>query len=352
MKSTNQTRASVAQGTALIPILITFITVSGCSSAVAPNGFASDASADATPLTAASAHPFFELPIDPSDSANESFGVNPFGFHIADHGSDGHPGFDFEFKPGSKAYVPADGTVSTIMADSYDPTTSTIQLEHQFEGKNYRTVYTNIKSVDPAIVKGAAVKQGQVLGTPGTVSRYQGGRTVQYGMVHFQVDDFSANYGLTNPSAVSPEGYFTEGAKAKLKELWNKAAYEQEACEPFLTNPRGMTDNPTITRTWVSTSASQSTPAKLEMSCASDGKSTKYTYRFLDGSGNATEQGSADVHVQPGGLTYVDFLPTSGTKTLAVYTILDASMSISFGSPGGARPDSLSAAAAYATTNP
>ncbi len=116
----------------------------------------------------------FKLPIAEADATNESFGLNPFGIPIADHGSDGHPGFDFEIRPGAPVYVAGDGTVDRVMAHVDDPSTFTVQFHHTVGGKNYRTLYTNVGTVDPAIVAGAAVTKGQLLGVPKARSRVQG----------------------------------------------------------------------------------------------------------------------------------------------------------------------------------
>ncbi len=292
----------------------------------------------------------FRLPIRPGDAANTSFGINPFGIHIAEHGSDGHPGFDFEYIPGASALAAADGTVDKVLTDVHDPTTSTVQLSHTIQGKPFRTVYTNLKTVDLAIAPGAPVTAGQVVGVPGTVTRFQGGRNVVYAMTHFQVDDFSRREGLTNVSAISPEGAFTDAENAVLLTLWARASYEQEPCEPFLTNPRGTTVNPTLTRTWVG--ATGASPARLEVSCASDGKGTTRSYRFLDQAGRELEAGRATVEVQPGGLTFADFSPASGPARKALIAITDARMVMAIAAPGAGRPGTLDGASTFTTSYP
>ncbi len=169
-------------------------------------------------------------------------------------------------------------------------------------------------------------------------------------MTHFQVDDFSSNYGLTNPNAVSPETWFLAADEPVLSAIWARASYVQEACEPFMSNPRGMTQNPTITRIW--SGPAGSTPAKIELSCAHVGLGTTYTYRFLDAAGNAVQAGTASVATQPGGLTFADFTAANGDKTLVVYKIISAQMTIAIGATGSSRAATLDNARAFTTTNP
>ena len=292
---------------------------------------------------------FLILPLNMSDVGYESFVLNPFGIHIAEHGSDGHPGFDFEFRPGAKALVVADGVVSSVFADIYDPTASTVQLEHTIGKRRFRTVYTNIAEVEGAIVIGATVKQGDVLGTPKAVSRTYGERTVTYAMTHLQLDDFDRHEGLSNPNAVSPESYFVAQARDVLTSIWQRAAYNQEVCEPFLSNARGTTTDPTHVRTWVAASSTAAI-AKFEMACAHSGKGTAYAYRLLNDSNVEIEGGVASVVVQADGSTCATLTPKAGAPRSVVYTIVDEKMSVRFGEPGGTPPSSIDGADVYTTT--
>src|SRR5438045_5315899 len=40
-----------------------------------------------------------DLPIAPGDSVSIGYGIWPYGVHGSAHALDGHPGFDFEYRP-------------------------------------------------------------------------------------------------------------------------------------------------------------------------------------------------------------------------------------------------------------
>src|SRR5689334_12763262 len=66
----------------------------------------------ATTGPVASTEPFdIDLPIAPADSVSIGYGLWPFGVHGSAHALDGHPGFDFEYRPGAPVLAVADGIV-------------------------------------------------------------------------------------------------------------------------------------------------------------------------------------------------------------------------------------------------
>ena len=66
------------------------------------------------------------------------------GVHGADHGADGHPGWDLEYVNGADVLAAADGVVSSILADGSLPGAVTIQLSHHHASGEFRTVYGHL----------------------------------------------------------------------------------------------------------------------------------------------------------------------------------------------------------------
>lgn len=282
------------------------------------------------------------LPIRPGDSAQNAFGLNPFGVHIGDHGIDGHPGWDFEYVVGAPVVAAADGTVQSVLP-SEGGSAFGIQITHFVGGRAaYRTVY-GVGTVAPGVAPGAPVTAGQPLGTVSSYTRTIGTITVTYGFTHFQLDDFSANDGLTNTSAVSPEVFLDGGARQVLASIWRAAFYPQELVEPFVTNTR--TVSFPMTRAWILQSGGLA--PRLELT--RDGPfANGFSYVMRDRAGAVTETGSVEVEPLAKPST-MDLLPTGGQRRRGVYSIVGGSMQLDYGAPGAARPASLAGAATYTT---
>lgn len=147
-----------------------------------------------------------ELPLDPADAGSNFLRVAGFGYHVAERRFDGHPGLDFEY---------------------------------------------NLSALEPGLVKGRQVSTGQAMGTAGSVNSRSGNTTLSYAMTHFQLDDLSGalNYGLSNPTALSPVPYFSAQARAAFATLVGRVTYQQQLCEPFMSTPRGLLAYPSLSRT-------------------------------------------------------------------------------------------------------
>lgn len=284
-----------------------------------------------------------DLPVRMQDVGYRMFGVAPYGYHVAEHRYDGHPGLDFETLPGAKVYAAIGGSVQ-VFTDSHSPDKQTLQISFSDGGKNYRLVHTNLAAVGPGVGTGATVSRGQALGTAGSQTQIQaGGVAVTYAMTHFQLDDFSANYGLTNTSAVSPEPYFSAAAKADLASIWAQSAYWQMVCEPYLTNPRGLIPYPTVVRVWSRTAGSLAN--RIDFACDySSSKQVRYT--FHDGAGESVETGYADITEATGGTSTIDFTSASGVRKGVVY-VKDSILRVAYSAVGGTRPADFGDAAEY-----
>jgi hypothetical protein len=277
------------------------------------------------------------MPIEPGDSTRVAFGLNPFGIHIADHGIDGHPGWDVEYKAGATVRAPADGTVQSVIPDVHTSGLVTLQLEHRIGGISYRTVFTNLASLATGVAVGAVVTSGQPIATPAARTRTIGTTAATYYMTHFQTDDFTKNEGLTNPWAVSPETVLTaEG----------RSTFSAEFIEPFPSNPRSATIP--ITRTW--TLQGGGLPPRLDVRRNSaDG--FDYDYWFIDASGKTTETGTLTIEPRAT-LTTVDFRPSGGSTRLGVYDIVSGILRLRISDAGASRPTSLAGASYYTTSKP
>ena len=286
-----------------------------------------------------------DLPIASGDSTNNAYGIWPFGVHGGGHALDGHPGFDVEYRAGASILVAADGRVQNAMLEAGGTGRYTVRIMHPADGTpSYATDHTNIASLAPGIAPGALVTRGQILGAPGVQSQTIGTTPVTWGMIHFQMNDFSRNEGLTNPNAVSPEPYLSASSRALFDAIWRTAVYQAEWCEPYHTNSRLATYP--VTRAW--TLQSGSAPAIIEVRCVS-ATTNEATYSMLNADRSVIESGAFSVDASKKPLATVTFTPASASTRLGVWDILSDTMQLSLGAPGAARPSSLSGAAVYTT---
>lgn len=281
------------------------------------------------------------MPIRAADLANNAFGLTPFGVHIGDHGIDGHPGWDIEYVEGSTIYAAAVGTVQSVLSRDGEVV---IQLAHTLNGREaYRTIY-GVRAVANGIVAGAAVTQGQPLGVVSSYTRTIGTVTVTYAFTHFQLDDFSANSGLTNMQAVSPEAFLNAEARAIFEVMWRNAVYTQEIVEPFSNSPRDVTFP--MTRAW--TQQTGDLAPRLEVTRAS-ATATGFTYTMRDSSGASIETGTIELEILARPMPAIDFVAANGTRRRGVFSIESGTMQLVYGMPGAARVLTLAGASTYTT---
>ena len=231
------------------------------------------------------------MPIEPGDAVNDAFGIAPFGYHGADHAADGHAGWDIEYRPGGIVRAAAAGTVQSVVPDPSAVGRFTVQIEHIVGTHHYRTVYTNLASVNAAVAPPEAVFAGQPLGTAGTVGT-PGTLQVTYAMSHFQLDDLEFHREGPDPKAVSPEPFLTPAAKLLFDSLWARAAFAYELVEPFATNARTLTFP--ASRTW--TRAGGDGPAGIRFT-RHRAQVAEYEYALLAESGTVIETGAVAINV-------------------------------------------------------
>jgi hypothetical protein len=287
-----------------------------------------------------------ELPIALIDAGYQAFGIAPYGYHVAEHRYDGHPGLDIEFIPGRKVRA-AHGGILTFTTDSHDPSLKSVTIAFQEKGVNYQLFYSNIAGFEPGIDDGVTVVAGQVFGTPGTVIRNNGNAgSYTYAMTHFQLADNRLDNGLSNPTALSPEQFFTASASQDLQEIWRNAQYHQMICEPYLSNSRGMLPYPTITRLWTPVSESA---YFIEFTCdfSQGSPELAYHYKLTSTDGMVIETGLAMVTAMTAGNSSIDLIPEGGNPRLGLVYIKDGHMRLAFSEPGGFRPEDLVNALEY-----
>src|SRR5215208_5565946 len=86
-----------------------------------------------------------QMPIRQAELGRSSMGLNSFGAHIGNHGIDGHPGWDVEYRIGASVYAAAEGVVQSVTTPADG--SRTIQIQHN---QRFRTDYAGLSDVDPA----------------------------------------------------------------------------------------------------------------------------------------------------------------------------------------------------------
>jgi uncharacterized protein (TIGR03437 family) len=282
-----------------------------------------------------------QMPIREADIGGSSMGLNSFGAHIGNHGIDGHPGWDIEYVIGASVYAAADGVVQSVTVDT-DSGRGGVQIQHS---QRFRTDYVGLAELDPAMKVGTEVKAGQRIGLPATNTQMVGTVTKTWASIHFQLDDFTVDYGLTNGFAVSPEAHLDAAGRAVFEALWSRAAYTQEMCEPFPSNPRNV-EFP-LTRTW--TRQSGGLPPRVDFTCRGP-LSSIYGYAFFDAAGAVTERGTLEPQSIGPEWTSFDLLPEGGSqRRRGLMRIVSGAMQLDYSAAGAAPPSGLNTASTYRT---
>jgi hypothetical protein len=234
----------------------------------------------------------------------------------------------------------AAGTVEGVVADAFTPGRFTVQLEHLVGDHHYRTVYTNLVSVNADVAVNAVVRAGQSLGVAGTLST----ATSTYAMTHFQLDDFEYHREVANPNAVSPEPFLSADGKQLLDRIWTNAAYVHELVEPFITNPRELSFP--ASRTW--TRAGGDGPAGIRFTRRT-ARGADYEYALLAESGTTVETGTVTLTptARP---SAIDLVSSISSPRLGVYNIVSNELQLALATPGSSRPANVNAASVYRTT--
>jgi len=333
----------------LVSVLSGLVVACGGAGRGSPTAPTSVESAGAAPTSPPAAPGSFsvDMPLAPDDASNDSGGLNPFGVHLADHGIDGHPGWDIQYRIGAPVRASADGTVQAVMVpDAQRPTRYVVQVIHQAGARDFRTVYFGVDSPRPEIAVGASIRRGDVIGAAGVLTQMIGTGLVTSAGIHFQVDDFSYTGGLTNRNAVNPELWLSASGQAIFAPIWDGASYTGELTEPFPGNPRDVAFP--LSRRWTKQSGDLS--EAIEFTRA-NGTTNEYTYRLIDGSGATLDTGTARITPWSRPLTTLDLMPASGGGArLGLYDVVSNRMRLVLGAPGASRAGSFAGESVYTTS--
>ena len=276
------------------------------------------------------------MPIASADAANTVFGMQPFGYHAGDlHATDGHSGWDIEFRPGGVVRAAAAGTVQEVFTDTLGR--FTVQIEHVVGEHFYRTIYSNLATIASDVEPKEVVLAGQAIGTPGVIIGNAGT------FIHFQLDDLEFHREIANPKAVSPEPFLTPAAKTIFDTVWQRAEFLHELVEPYATNPRELAFP--ASRTW--TRAGGDGPAGIRFTRYSE-RDVGYNYSLLAESGTVIESGTVAVDSTSRPNPLIALTSPTGVR-LGVYDVVSNEMRLALGSPGAPRPADISGATIYRT---
>ena len=309
-----------------------------------------------------------EMPVKIADVQGKYFGLIPFGAHIPGHGPEGHAGYDLELRPNTYIYAAASGLIRDIALDKSSPGCSTITITHRFNGDDYVTTCTGIAEVAFGIRKAMPVQIGQMIGKTGLQEVTINNNRIEYSMIHFQLDNYSMTNKwaleklehppLTDIYAVNLQNYLSDTGKAVLAEAWKTARYEQQLCEPYMNNPRVITDpmdlnavNPVLKRTWTKSGGPQGHAQKIRFT-RPDLKSMEYKYELMDDRENVFEAGTAVVYsYQYDNISLINMKPAnSAAKRAGTFSIHDSELKLDYGDIGSIfHPGGLNSASTYST---
>ncbi|TAH39310.1 MAG: M23 family metallopeptidase [Planctomycetota bacterium] len=266
------------------------------------------------------APPQFDLPIDSGEAAFTAYGIWPYGVHGGGH-PEGHPGYDLECRPGAEIRAMAPGRVVRVEANTAFPGQWDVTLRHD---GGWQTRYGHLTGLADDLPEGAEVQRGQRLGGPGAVDGFH--------MIHFVIE---GPYECADLTLV-----LTAKAVPALQEIWRRAAYSEELCEPMLVNVRGA-EFPLVA-TW--RRAGSEGPDGIRFT-RTDPQASEYRYEILEGH-RSREQGGVRVRPLPGwSFSELDLLPDSGgPPRLGLYDVVGPAMRIRWAAE---RPASLENAWAY-----
>ncbi len=102
----------------------------------------------------------------------EMYGLWPYGVKGSDSAShnEGHPGWDFELKKGSKVYAVADLEIKQIHSGDHqegDQEIMVLETNAKLNNQNIHVTYHSVVNLEPGVVEGAKIKTGEPLAEAG-----------------------------------------------------------------------------------------------------------------------------------------------------------------------------------------
>ncbi len=280
-----------------------------------------------------------DAPILLSDAASPADHYNawPYGVHGGGH-PEGHPGIDFRYVDGTRNVLAvAAGTIESIEPNTGFPGHVNIYITHPNGIVSYKSQYDHINagSLAPGITVGASVLAGQSLGNPGLFDNGPGNQSY---WIHLGIHPGN--------TTVSPESYFNANGQSIVNAIWQTTAYDEELCEPFLTNPTNVSFP--LSRTWTLSQGSGVASKIVFTRLAAN--IYDHNYSLLDANGVSFETGTISYNPRATSVPTIDLQPTGGAPArLGVYDIVSGTMNIDLAAPGAPRPTDLINAATYTT---
>lgn len=140
------------------------------------------------------------------------YGLWPYGLKGKDKNdhNEGHPGWDFELKKGSKVYAIGDMSIAQIHdgdGGSDAEQVKVIEAYSKLKSGKYHIVYHSVINLEPNVVEGATIKAGEPLA--------EAGRSLS-------ADSVMIHFGIFQPRdsvGSCPTPYFSSSAQAVLNQI-------------------------------------------------------------------------------------------------------------------------------------
>lgn len=168
---------------------------------------------------------YFPVRYEDIVSPPKMYGLWPYGVKGSNSSShnEGHPGWDFELKKGSKLYAIADLDISQIHDGDHQDASGkvkVIEASAVLGNKNYHIVYHSVRNIAKNIKEGMRVKAGEPIaeaGYPLSSASY---------MIHFGIFPPDDSVGAC------PSGYFSDELQEVIEKIVANS-FDQNTGKPF-----------------------------------------------------------------------------------------------------------------------
>ncbi len=155
----------------------------------------------------------------------QMYGLWPYGVKGSDGAShnEGHPGWDFELKKGSKVYAIADLEISQIHEGDHQAEGQTVQVieaSAKLNNQRYHIVYHSVINLEPNVKERALIKAGQPLAEVGFPL------SENSAMIHFGI--FPPNDSV----GACPSLYFSEELQSTIEQI-TQLSFNMETGKPY-----------------------------------------------------------------------------------------------------------------------
>jgi len=155
----------------------------------------------------------FPVKLEDFESPPKMYGLWPYGVKGNNSSShnEGHPGWDFELKKGSKLYAIADLRIAQLHDGDHQTESGemlkVIEAYARLQDQDIHVVYHSVKDLEPNIIEGAVVKEGSVLAEVGYPL------SDESAMIHFGI------FGPKDSVGSCPSDFFAESLKPTIDKM-------------------------------------------------------------------------------------------------------------------------------------